>query len=253
MMNSLPDNCWKDISAKFLFWNYQVNVESAFEVMELLETDKADILFADIDMPDLNGIDFIKTLKNGPEVILTTAYSEYGIESYHLDVVDYLLKPILFDRFIKSVSKAKDLISYKRSYSNVELKEEVLQISSKPDKEKEDFIFVKTGSQKITRIDLNSIIYIESLHEYIRIHIKNEKYVIYFSLKNLFDYLPTQKFIQIHRSYIVNFDKIDFIEGNILKVGHTELKIGKNYREELLIRVKESGVGMEKQTKKVKV
>ncbi len=228
--------------------------ENAFEAMALLEENQVDLLFLDINMPDLNGINFIKTLKNKPEIIITTAYSEYAVEGYQLDVTEYLLKPIFFERFIQATSKAKDLIQLKKSAQTREniiiphtsIEEDAVSPSSK----EENYFFIKTGSQKIIKINLDEIIYIESLHEYVRIHLKSEKHVIYHSLKSMLERLPAQKFIQIHRSHLINFDKIDSIEGNSLKVGGTDLRIGKNYRDELFHRIKMQGIGLSLSNKK---
>ncbi|MBC8111802.1 MAG: response regulator transcription factor [Verrucomicrobia bacterium] len=236
--------------AKIPFLELVGKCENAFKAMEALENDTADILFADIDMPDLNGIDFIKTLKHRPEIILTTAYSEYALEGYQLEITDYLLKPIYFERFIRAVNKAKELIYLKKGLQNPEKpssQQNSIQELNVSDKK---FIFIKVGSQKIIRLNLDDILFVESLHEYIRIHLKSEKYVIYCSLKNLLSLLPAQKFIQIHRSHIIHFDKISSIEGNIIKIGSSELKIGKNYREELFNAVKDQGIGVQAPSKK---
>jgi DNA-binding LytR/AlgR family response regulator len=235
--------------------------ENAFEVMSILETEKIDLLFLDINMPDLNGINFIKTLKNRPEIIITTAYSEYAVEGYQLDVIEYLLKPIFFDRFVQASTKAKDMISLKKSaqsatktiFSLPKLEDTYPYEASQEDK----YFFIKTGSQKIVRIHFDDIIYIESLHEYVRIHLHSEKHIIYHSLKNMLECLPAQQFIQIHRSHIVNFDKIDAIEGPIIKARGVELRIGKNYRDDLFNRIKVQGIGMNmgrrKEEEKMKV
>ena len=226
--------------------------QNAFEAMEVMDRDKPDLLFADINIPEINGIEFIKLLKNKPEIILTTAYSEYAIEGYQLDVIEYLLKPIYFERFIKAVTRAKDLIYLKR---NVPQPATALLKNETKDAELvkfEDYLFVKTGSQKITKINFEEIIFIESLHEYIRIHLLHDKHTIYCSLKNFMERLPARKFVQIHRSHIINFDKIDSVEGNTVRVGNTELKIGKIFREELFERIRKQSIGMFSLEKKVR-
>ncbi|HEY8936895.1 MAG TPA: LytTR family DNA-binding domain-containing protein [Cyclobacteriaceae bacterium] len=209
--------------------------ESAFEAITVLQQHKIDLLFLDINMPELNGINFIKALKHKPEIIITTAYSEHALEGYQLDVIEYLLKPIYFERFLKAVNKAKDLIDLKAQASKG-------HSTGTANLEGNSF-FIKTSAQKITRIKLFDILYIESLHEYVRIHLNDTSYTIYHSLKNLLDILPTDQFIQIHRSYIVNFNRVTCIEGNTAKIDQIELNVGKNFKEDFLNRVKLNSIG----------
>lgn len=213
--------------------------ESALEATDVLQTNKIDLIFLDVNMPELNGINFIKSLKHKPEIIITTAYSEHALEGYQLDVIEYLLKPIYFERFIQAVNKAKDLIELKAK----------AQQASKTGTEtitglEGDSFFIKTGPQKITRINLGDILYIESLHEYIRIHLSKESFTIYHSLKSLLDILPSEQFIQIHRSFIVNFTRITMVEGNTVKLGSIELNVGKNFRDDFLNKVKLNSIGI---------
>jgi two-component system, LytTR family, response regulator len=212
--------------------------ESAFEAIRILQEQKIDLIFLDVNMPELNGINFIKTLKHKPEIIITTAYSEHALEGYQLDVIEYLLKPIYFERFLQAVNKAKDLI---------ELKVKASQATNAGHNSitglEGNSFFIKTGPQKITKVDLQDILYIESLHEYIRIHLVKESFTIYHSLKSLLDILPSEQFIQIHRSFIVNFSRITVVEGNTVKVDSIELSVGKNYRENFIARVKLNSIG----------
>lgn len=213
--------------------------ESAFEAIRVLQEQKIDLVFLDVNMPDLNGIDFIRTLKRKPEIIITTAYSEHALEGYQLDVIEYLLKPIYFERFLQAVNKAKDLIDLKLKA------EQQAKASSVPMAGMEgSSFFIKTGSQKITRVNLDNILYIESLHEYVRIHLKDENYTIYHSLKALLDILPPEQFVQIHRSLIVNFNRVTALEGNTVKVNNIELKVGKNFRDDLLNRIRSNSIGI---------
>jgi two-component system LytT family response regulator len=211
--------------------------ESAFEAIAVLQQHKIDLLFLDVNMPELNGINFIKTLKHKPEIIITTAYSEHALEGYQLDVIEYLLKPIYFERFLKAVNKAKDLIDLKLQA------QQVSKDNSTTANLEGNFIFVRTSAQKITRINLSDILYIESLHEYVRIHLNDTSYTIYHSLKNLLDILPPEQFIQIHRSYIANFNRVTCIEGNVAKIDQIELSVGKNFKEDFLNRVKSNSIG----------
>jgi DNA-binding LytR/AlgR family response regulator len=212
--------------------------ESAFEAITVLQQHKIDLLFLDVNMPELNGINFIKTLNHKPEIIITTAYSEHALEGYQLDVIEYLLKPIYFERFLKAVNKAKDLIDLK-----IQAQQVAKSSSAGTANLEGDSFFIKTSAQKITRINLSDILYIESLHEYVRIHLNDTSYTIYHSLKNLLDILPPDQFIQIHRSYIVNFNRVTCIEGNVAKIDQIELSVGKNFKEDFLNRVKSKSIG----------
>ena len=213
--------------------------ESAFEAIRILQEQKIDLVFLDVNMPELNGINFIKSLKHKPEIIITTAYSEHALEGYQLDVIEYLLKPIYFERFLQAVNKAKDLIELKAKASQGNKSGQI----SITGLEGNSF-FIKTGPQKIMKINLQDILYVESLHEYIRIHLKNESFTIYHSLKSLLEILPSEQFIQIHRSFIVNFNRITVVEGNTVKVDSIELNVGKNYREDFLNKVKLNSIGL---------
>jgi two-component system, LytTR family, response regulator len=213
--------------------------ESAFEAIEVLQYQKIDLMFLDVNMPELNGINFIRTLKHKPEVIITTAYSEHALEGYQLDVIEYLLKPIYFERFLQAVNKAKDLIDLKMKAM------QPAKTNASPIAGMEgNSFFIKTGPQKIARLNLADILYIESLHEYIRIHLKDESYTIYHSLKSLLDILPAEQFIQVHRSFIINFNRITAVDGNTIKVEDIELSVGKNFREDLLNRIKSNSIGI---------
>lgn len=207
--------------------------ESAVDAMQVLQTNKVDLIFLDVNMPELNGINFIKALTHKPEIIITTAYSEYALEGYQLDVIEYLLKPIYFERFLQAVNKAKDQLDLKLKAKQ----------AGPPGFEGDSF-FIKIGSQKMVKVKLSDIIYIESLHEYVRIHLKNESHTIYHSLKSMLDILPDDQFLQIHRSFIVNFSCITSVEGNTVKVDTAELNIGKNFREEFISRIKSKSLGI---------
>lgn len=213
--------------------------ESAIEAIPILEQQKIDLIFLDVNMPELNGINFIRSLKHKPEIIITTAYSEHALEGYQLDVIEYLLKPIYFDRFLQATNKAKDMIELK-ARAHLAANADTPSVAGLEG----DSFFVKTGPQMITKIKLSDILYIESLHEYIRIHLSNTSYTIYHSLKSLLEILPAEQFIQIHRSFIVNFSRITTVEGNTVKVDTVELNVGKNFREEFLNRVKSKSIGI---------
>jgi DNA-binding LytR/AlgR family response regulator len=211
------------------------------EALTFLQKHAVDLVFLDINLPELNGINFLKTIKSKPEIIITTAYSEHALEGYQLDVIEYLLKPIYFERFLGAVNKAKNMIDLKQKVEHQDTADSKFTASFQRG---ENFFFIKTGSQRIKKIFLDKIVYIESLNEYIRIHLEGENHTIHHSLKSLLDVLPKDQFIQIHRSYIINFHKLDLVEGNTVKINHVELNIGKNFRDDFLNLIKCNSVGI---------
>lgn len=194
------------------------------EALKMVSDQKVDLVFLDIHMPELSGIDFIKALGGKAKVILTTAYSEFALEGYELDVVDYLLKPIRLPRFLQAVQKAA-----------TQMKETA---PATPAKEGDnDYIFVKTESKgKLLKINLSDIDYIESMKNYVAIHRGGQKTLVYTSMKELEDHLPRQQFMRVHKSYIIPLARITGIEGNMLSLKGVSEKvlIGENYKAELM-------------------
>jgi two-component system, LytTR family, response regulator LytT len=173
--------------------------ESASEAITTLEKAPADLLFVDINMPDLSGIEFVKTLVNPPMIVFVTAYSEYALEGFRVDAVDYLLKPISYTDFLKSANKVKALFEIKQSKSGEITRDK-------------NFLFVK-ADYKIRRINFDDIKYIEGMSEYIKIHVVNSKPVMtLISMKSIEDQLPSDRFMRVHRSYIVSLSKISVVE-----------------------------------------
>jgi DNA-binding LytR/AlgR family response regulator len=203
---------------------------NAIEANEALKHHSIDLMFLDIQMPQLTGVEFLKSLTKPPLVVFTTAYSNYAIESYELNVVDYLLKPISFDRFLKAVNKATEQIElhHKAEHTNEETHQE-------PDGP--DHFFVKSD-KKFVRIKYNDILYIEGLKDYVIIRMDQSRVITLQTMKSLEDRMPSQFFRRIHRSYIVNVDKITAIDGNMVELLEKgipkHIPIGKNYRDELL-------------------
>lgn len=192
---------------------------NALTTRQLLAEQPIDLLFLDIQMPDLTGLQLLRMLKNPPAVVLTTAYSEFALEGYELDVLDYLLKPIEFGRFYKAVSK---LVGSQQ-----------LAVGSQPAAKAEDYFFVKTDHQ-IVKVNFADILFIESLREYVRIHTPTQRIVARLAMQRLEEELPAAKFIRIHRTYIVNIDAVEKIEGNLLHIGKEQLPVSKGKREEFL-------------------
>jgi len=195
---------------------------NAVEAIEVLHNQEVDLLFLDINMPRLSGMDFLKTLKNAPLVIITTAYAEYAIQGYELDVVDYLMKPFPFDRFYKAIQKAEELIKG-RELPHVEPKE-----AHRPE---ETFIFVKS-SKKTYKVNLDEILYIEALGDYVKIYTNEKMIISYQSLKNIEALLPAASFPRIHKSFIIALSRIDLIEGNHVKIRERQIPIGTNFKND---------------------
>ncbi|HKI87569.1 MAG TPA: LytTR family DNA-binding domain-containing protein [Draconibacterium sp.] len=189
---------------------------------EVLQEKQIDLLFLDINMPKLSGIAFLRNLKNAPLVIFTTAYSEYALEGFELDAIDYLKKPFSFDRFCKAVFKAEELLQLKHtSYTQI-------TTESQP-----DFLFIKSNKKTI-KVKFDDIFYIEGLGDYIQIHLVNQKIVTNLSMKKILSLLPENKFYRIHKSFIISLDKIDLVEGNMVQINKNKLPIGNSYRQDFM-------------------
>lgn len=174
---------------------------SAIKALEFLQNNPVDLMFVDINMPDLSGMDFVKSLTHPPKVIFTTAYREYAVEGFQVDAADYLVKPISFTAFLASVNK-----TIERYFSGTESETSI--------RHKDQFLFIKT-EYKIVRIDLNNIKYIEGMRDYIRIHQVSEKPIMaLLKMKSIMEHLPSDNFMRVHRSYIVNLNKVHTIERN---------------------------------------
>jgi len=192
--------------------------KSAFAAMDVLANSEVDLMFVDIQMPDLTGIDFVKSLDKGQKVIFTTAYQDYAIEGFKVDALDYILKPFGYEEFLKAVNKAKAYF-------------ELVAKSSLNIDAKEDYLFVKS-EYKIRRINLVDILYIEGLREYVKIVLKNEKPVLsLMSLKSLEENLPSNRFMRVHRSFIVNLDEINMVERSRIIFDKTYIPVSEQYKE----------------------
>jgi two-component system, LytTR family, response regulator LytT len=183
------------------------------EVAEFLKSNKVDLIFLDINMPGINGVDLVKRLINPPAVIFTTAYPEYAVEGFNLDAVDYLLKPISYSRFSKAVEK------FLRS----------------PDitNDNEDFILVKSGKKEF-RVKIENILYIESMGDYVRMVTSNQAIITHGTMQQFLDMLPNSQFCRIHKSYLVNIGKVEYFEGNVVCISGKKLSLGKTFKETFL-------------------
>ncbi len=188
--------------------------EDAIQLNTMLKTVQPDLLFLDIEMPHLSGLELLSGIHNPPKVIIISAYEQYALKGYELDVVDYLLKPVSFDRFLKSVNKVHSLLEKEQE--------------SVDDK----YVFVKSDKQ-LKRIFLKDILFIESMENYVIIHTATSKEIVYTTLKHIAESLPVKYFLQVHRSYIVNIDAIQVIEGNLLNIGMHKIPVARNLRDEV--------------------
>ncbi|MBS1730833.1 MAG: response regulator transcription factor [Bacteroidetes bacterium] len=203
------------------FLHLVASCKSAFEATAFLQKNKIDLIYLDIQMPRLTGIDFIKNLKNPPLIIFTTAYPQYAIEGFELDILDYLLKPISFTRFYKSAIKAFEYLS---------------KINSRVTKEKGDFFFLKSN-QKLEKIYIKDILYIEGMSNYVIVHTQQKKHIAYLTFKSIEDKLPFQQFIRIHKSFLVSISAIESVGANEVNLKECILPIGKTYREDVKNRI----------------
>ena len=202
--------------------NFEIVAEcgDAMKALQVLRNQQVDLMFMDIQMPQITGIEFLKTLKNPPRVIITTAYREYALEGFELDVVDFLLKPITFERFLKSVNKYFQVTSENGTNG------ESMSSASTPE---ESFIYVKEN-KRVIKLLLNEILYIEGLSEYVKIYTDNKRIVTKTSMTNMEGKLPSENFMRIHKSYIVSLHKIEAFTSSSIEVTGKELPIGRSYK-----------------------
>lgn len=196
----------------------------AMKAMEKLRDAKVDLMFMDIQMPQITGLEFLKILKNRPKVIITTAYREYAIEGFELDVVDFLLKPITFERFLKSVNKY---------YQQVEEENPTAPPVNGNSNDEEPFIYVKEN-KRVIKLNLSEILYIEGLSEYVQIYTDKKKIITKTSMTNLEEKLPDDGFLRIHKSYIVSTSRIEAFTPHSVEVPGKELPIGRSYKNAVL-------------------
>ncbi|WP_207493511.1 LytR/AlgR family response regulator transcription factor [Aridibaculum aurantiacum] len=202
-----------EFASRIPFLSLEKTFTNPDDAHQYLQEHDIDLLFLDIQMPDVNGIQFYRSLSKKPQVVFTTAFSEYAVEGFNVDAVDYLLKPFEFDRFLKASYKAKEYLEF--------LSSQELQMAS---------IFVKVDYQ-LMKINLKDIELIEGLDDYIRIHIKPRSVLTLMTLKSLQEKLPAQEFVRLHRSYIIPVSKIESFGKNKLRVSGKEIPVGSSYGE----------------------
>jgi len=207
---------------KIPYLTLQNTFKAAIEANGYLNSNNVDIIFLDVNLPDISGIDFIKTVKNPPAIIMTTAYAEFAVSSFELEsIVDYLVKPFSFDRFLKAINKVK-------------IKSEVIAETSETEK-KSIFINVDKTHHKII---LDDIIYIESDRNYLTVITTTQKLTYIESLKNWIEKLCDEQFVQVHKSYIINSKKVDKVSGNQICIDDLKIPVGRTYKQELLKQLK---------------
>jgi DNA-binding LytR/AlgR family response regulator len=201
---------------KIDFLDLKATCEDALELSAVLSNQPVDLLFLDIQMPHITGIEFLKTIAKPPKVILTTAYEQYAIQGFDLDVMDYLLKPISFERFLKAAHKAKD-------YFNS------INISDQP----ASYVFLKVEG-KLEKISFEDILFISGLENYIIIQMQEKRMITHSTIKSLLDKLPAGKFVQTHKSFIVAIDKVSAIDGNTLRIQKHEVPVSRSLRDSVM-------------------
>ncbi len=205
----------QEFTEQIPFLDLQGKFESAMKAEEFLRTNQPDLIFLDIEMPKVSGLQMLKRTNISSMVILTTAFPQYALDGYELDIIDYLLKPFALQRFLKAIQKAKEFYEMKNRPGTAST---------------ESYIFVKS-EKRIERVELNDILYAEVMGNYVSIHTARKKIIAYLTMKSLESQLSHADFIKIHQSFLVNRSRIESVEGNELKVGSASLPISRNYRE----------------------
>jgi two-component system LytT family response regulator len=218
----------EDYISKVPFLELVKSTTNPIEALTMVQEGNIDLVFLDVQMPELTGIQFLRIANGKTKVILTTAYSQYALEGYELDVVDYLLKPIAFDRFFKSAQKAQGII---KPANNQPATPEPVQQQQQQQDFMNDFIFVKS-EHKIQKVYLHQILFIEGLKDYISIFTTNERIITLQNMKKMEDTLPEKHFIRVHKSYIIALNKIDSIERSRIRIGDKIIPVGDTYRDE---------------------
>lgn len=200
--------------------------QNPIEASAFLQENKVDLVFLDIQMPDLSGFQFLQTIPTPPLIIFTTAYTQYALDSYELDAVDYLLKPIMFDRFLKAVNKAQKLLQSDKH-------------ENEPSAHKE-YLFIKSDT-RFFKVNYDDIMFIEGMRDYIAVHTPQKKILTLMSMTKMLDKLPTNDFMRVHKSYIIGIKHIHLFQNNRVKIGDREIPVSNSYKEKFLKFIEEMG------------
>lgn len=226
-------NVIEGFCSKIDFLSLKGKCTSAFDAIKIINKQTIDLIFIDIQMPDITGLDFIKTLTSPPMIIFTTAYSEYALQGYELNTVDYLVKPIPFDRFLKAVNKAYELYNLRQTNTaqeSISIRKSEVN-SAKSNQNTKEFLLIKVEYSTV-RVDLDDILYIEGLKDYIKIFTREKMLLTKSTMKNIDSKLPSDMFIRVHKSYIVSFKNIRKIENNRIIIGEKYIPIGEQFKTE---------------------
>jgi DNA-binding LytR/AlgR family response regulator len=197
--------------------------ENPLKAIGLISREDVDLIFLDINMPKMNGLDFLKSAVHLPMVIMTTAYGQHALEGFEMAVIDYLVKPFSLERFVKACQKALEIQSLK-------------QLKLSPGNVQPEYFFVKCEG-KIKRVIVDELVYVEAMSNYITLHMLQEKMIVYLTMKGILEKLPPEKFLQTHKSYIININRIRAIEGNLLDLGSTKIAIGLHFYDGVIERI----------------
>jgi DNA-binding LytR/AlgR family response regulator len=200
--------------------------DSPLKAMELLNKGDIQLLFLDIQMPKITGLDFVKTIQHPLPVIFTTAYPQYAWEGFELNALDYLVKPISFERFLKAILKAKEYYEVRQRNTARETDHPVVA----------DYFFIKADN-KLIKIFFDDILFVEALQNYVIIHTRSRKYITYLTFRSIEEYLPVNSFAKTHKSYIVSLSKIESIEGNEIQVAGHQIPISRNEKDQFMERL----------------
>jgi len=196
--------------------------DNPLKATEAITNGDIGLLFLDIQMPKITGLEFMKTLQRPIPVIFTTAFPQYALDGFELNALDYLVKPISFDRFLKAALKAKE-------YYEVRQKNETDKTVAEPN----DHFFIKADN-KLVKVSFNDILYVEALQNYVVVHTNEKKYITYLTFKSVEEYLPSSQFLKVHKSFIVSASKIDSIDGNEIRIGAHHVPISRNLKDEVM-------------------
>jgi DNA-binding LytR/AlgR family response regulator len=216
----------EDFVSKVHFLSLVKSCSSAFEAISVIQKQTVDLIFSDIEMPDFTGIEFVKSIKNKPLIIFTTAYSHYAVEGFNLNAVDYLVKPIPFHRFLTAVNRAQELFNLKTE----------AETAIQPTIPQTDFIFVKSDYENL-KVNLNSIRYIEGLKDYIKIYTTDPKPILTLNSLKVFEEKLPANFIRVHRSFIVSLNHINSVQRNRIIIDKVYIPIGQNYKDDFIKRI----------------
>jgi len=207
------------------FDNFEIvgTYTNPLKAYEILGTEKIDVIFLDINMPQMSGLEFIESLNQSPSIVITTAYREHAVKSYELNVLDYLIKPIPFDRFLKTVNKIQQLVFTKNVNTDVKLTQE-------------PHFFLK-ANKKLIKVNFNDILFIESLKDYVKVATNIGNYVVHKSLTTITEELPSSNFMRIHRSFTIAINKVISLEGNLIEIANKKIPIGRNYNKQTKERI----------------